>query len=74
MKSIKRNERMALKIITKKRYENNLKKILFYLIANWNKRVAEDFLNLLYSKYELLSTMPNIGKQVVYNNKTSSLQ
>jgi plasmid stabilization system protein ParE len=55
---------MALKIITKKRYQNNLKKIVSYLVTNWNKEVAENFLDLLFTKYELLSSTPNIGMQV----------
>ena len=64
---------MALKIITKKRYQNNLKKVISYLITNWNKEVAENFLRLLFEKYELLSTMPNIGVPVVSKKKIRSI-
>jgi plasmid stabilization system protein ParE len=64
---------MALKIITKKRYQNNLKKIVSYLVINWNKEVAEKFLNLLFTKYELLSTMPNIGVQILSKKNVRSI-
>jgi len=52
---------MALKIIMKKRYQNNLKKIESYLVTNWNKEVAENFLKLIFEKFELLSNMPHFG-------------
>src|ERR1035437_10443905 len=64
---------MALKIITTKRYQNNLKKIVSYLVINWNKEVAENFLNLLFTKYELLSTMPNIGVQILSKKNVRSI-
>ncbi len=64
---------MALQIITKKRYQNNLKKILSYLVLYWNKNVAEEFIDLLFKKYELLSTIPNIGVQILPSKNVRSI-
>lgn len=64
---------MALKIKTKKRYQNNLKKIISYLVIKWDKKIAENFLNLIFRKYELLANMPNIGVPVSSNKGIRSI-
>jgi plasmid stabilization system protein ParE len=52
---------MALEIVTKKRYEKNLQKLLTFLVAEWGKNVAEDFLVVLYGKIEIAANQPLIG-------------
>jgi plasmid stabilization system protein ParE len=55
---------MALEIVTKKRYEKNLQKLLTFLVAEWGKKVAEDFLIVLYDKIEIAANQPLVGINV----------
>lgn len=55
---------MALSIITKKRFENKVKKLLEYLLLNWYDDVADNFISILNRKMELLSQQPFIGSEV----------
>ena len=56
---------MALSIVTKKRFENKVKKLLEYLLLNWYDKVADDFILILNRKMELLSEHPYIGSEVI---------
>jgi len=55
---------MALRIITKKRFENKVVKLLYYLETNWSDTVAINFKILLLQKLTLLTTHPQIGAEV----------
>jgi len=55
---------MALQIVTKKRFENKVTKLLYYLETNWGDTVAINFKILLLEKLELLTTQPQIGLEV----------
>lgn len=52
---------MALQIVTKKRFINNMKKITSYLKLEWNKTVAVNFTEIVDNKIILLASQPNIG-------------
>ncbi len=56
---------MALSIVTKKRFESKVKKLLEYLLLNWYDNVADDFILILNGKMELLSEQPFIGPEVI---------
>lgn len=64
---------MALQIVTKKRHISNTQKISFYLNKNWNKKVAEEFVQLVKEKIILLSEQPNLGKATAIKNVKSVL-
>ena len=55
---------MALRIITKKRFENKVIKLLYYLETNWGDTIAINFKILLLQKLNLLTTQPLIGLEV----------
>ncbi len=55
---------MALRIITKKRYDNKIKNLLEYLLLNWNDSVAENIILKLDRTIELLSEQEKIGSKV----------
>ena len=55
---------MALRIITKKRFENKVKRLVEYLLLSWYDSVADDFILQLNQSIELLSESPNIGSKV----------
>ncbi len=55
---------MAIPIITKKRFENKVIKLLDYLTTEWNDSVAINFKKILLNKLDLLATMPTIGVEV----------
>jgi plasmid stabilization system protein ParE len=55
---------MALQIITKKRFENKVIKLLNYLETNWDDAVAINFKILLLQKLDLLAKQPEIGAEV----------
>lgn len=55
---------MALRVITKKRFETKVKKLLEYLVMNWYDEVADDFTKRLNNKIVLLSKKPFLGKPV----------
>jgi len=52
---------MAFEIIFKKRFVNNLIKVLAYLQNEWSDKVASDFLLKVDSRIEMLKNSPNIG-------------
>ena len=55
---------MAVRIITKKRFENKVIKLLNYLATEWNDSVAINFKKILLGKLDLLATEPGIGAEV----------
>ncbi len=55
---------MALRIITKKRYDNKIKNLLGYLLLNWNDSVAENVILKLDHTIQLLSKQEKIGSKV----------
>ncbi len=55
---------MALRVITKKRFQNKVRKLNEYLISNWNESVADDFVLKLISTIVLLSEQPHLGSAV----------
>ncbi len=59
---------MALRIITKKRFENKVKKLVEYLVLNWYDPVADNFIKKLYQTIELLSEKPNSGLKLKEGN------
>ncbi len=52
---------MAYQIITKKRFENKLVKLLEYLENEWGKKVADEFASKLITKLDILALQPYIG-------------
>ena len=55
---------MAFQIITKKRFEKKVTKLLVYLEKEWSDDVAINFKIILLKKLDMLSTMPTIGAEV----------
>ena len=55
---------MAIKVITKKRFENKVMKLLDYLNSEWNDSVAINFKKILLDKLNLLSNNPKLGTEV----------
>ena len=55
---------MAFQIITKKRFEKKVIKLLLYLETEWSDTVAINFKITLLRKLELLATQPQIGVEV----------
>jgi plasmid stabilization system protein ParE len=52
---------MAYQIIIKKRFTNNVQKVLVYLEKAWSHKVAADFLIKIDRRIELLSKQPYVG-------------
>ena len=52
---------MAFKIIYRKRFNNKLFKLANYLETEWNRSVADDFVNMLLYKLSTLASQPNLG-------------
>ena len=55
---------MAYTVITKKRFENSVRKLLEYLILNWQDNVAENFLLALNHAIITTSHNPLIGTEI----------
>jgi plasmid stabilization system protein ParE len=55
---------MALRIVTKKRFQNKVRKLNEYLISNWYESVADDFALKLISTIVLISEQPQVGSAV----------
>lgn len=53
---------MAYKVIYKKRFNNKLNKLLYYLEHAWGLDIANEFLNKLDRRIETLKHQPFIGK------------
>jgi len=64
---------MALRIITKKRFENKVMKLLLYLETEWSDTVAINFKVTLLEKLELLATQPKTGVEVNSLKNTRSI-
>ncbi len=64
---------MALKIVVKRRYINNLKKIVSYLNKHWGNKVADEFVSIVDNKLLLLANLPNTGTQTDLKNVRSAL-
>jgi plasmid stabilization system protein ParE len=52
---------MAYKIVIKKRFTNKVKKVLSHLETEWSHKVADEFLNKIDRRIELLSAQTYIG-------------
>ncbi len=52
---------MAYQIVYKKRFTNKLLKLLLYLEKEWNKQVADEFLQKLDKRIATLKNQPYIG-------------
>ncbi len=64
---------MAYKIIVKKRFTNKLIKLLYYLEAEWGKKVADSFVSKLEKRLDNLSKQPFTGAEFVYFNNVRSI-
>lgn len=64
---------MAFTVITKKRFENKVKNLLEYLVANWQDKVAVDFLLILYNTITVISNNPAVGSKIKNSNNIRSL-
>lgn len=53
---------MAYKIIWTKNAKEDLKDIVFYLKEEWSEEISEKFISNLFSKLEILSEFPLLGK------------
>jgi len=53
---------MSYQIISKKRFNNKLVKLLQYFEKEWNEKTAIEFLNKLDKRIETLQEHPFIGK------------
>jgi plasmid stabilization system protein ParE len=56
---------MAYEIVKKKRFYNQLFKLLSYLEENWGMKVASEFLDKIDSRFKTLEEQPFIGKPTV---------
>ena len=52
---------MAYQIIVKKRFTNNVQKVLVYLEKEWSHKVAAEFLMKIDRRIELLTKQPFVG-------------
>lgn len=52
---------MAYKIIYKKRYLNNIEKLIFYLRAEWSEVVATELIQTINIKISQISSNPYLG-------------
>jgi hypothetical protein len=52
---------MALKIVVKRRYINNIQKTTSYVNRHFGKKIADEFVLVVENKLLLLSNKPNIG-------------
>ncbi len=59
---------MAYKIVINKRFISSLSNVLIYLEKEWNKKVADDFLNKVDLKINVLQYHPYIGSLTKYKN------
>ncbi len=64
---------MALKIVTKRRYINNVQKISSWISLQLGKKVAEEFVVLVENKLKLLSKQPKVGVETEVKNIRSVL-
>lgn len=64
---------MALKIVTKRRYINNIQKISSWISLQLGKKVAEEFVLLVENKLKLLSKQPKVGVETELKNIRSIL-
>ena len=64
---------MGLKIVAKKRFLNNFKKITAYLKQDFGKSVADDFNKIVLNKLDLIAVKPNIGTNTAIKNTKSVL-
>jgi len=64
---------MALKIVTKRRYINNIQKISSWISLQLGKKVAEEFVILVENKLKLLSKLPKVGVETELKNIRSVL-
>ena len=53
---------MAYQIVTKIRFKKNVTKVPEFLESEWSYKVAEEFLNKIDKKLNILSIHPMIGK------------
>lgn len=52
---------MAYEVILNKRFSDKMLRVLDYLEAEWGKRVANEFLNTIYTRIDMLQINPFIG-------------
>lgn len=52
---------MAYEIVLNKRFSNKMLQVLDYLEPEWGKRVANEFLNTVYARLEVLRINPFLG-------------
>ncbi len=64
---------MALQVIIKKRFLKKLQETARYLKEEWNKKVAEEFVILVFYKIQLISKQPDTGKKTSLKNIRSVL-
>jgi plasmid stabilization system protein ParE len=64
---------MAYQIVLKKRFINQLYKLLLYLEENWGYAVAAEFQKNIDTHSKLLEQQPNIGKTTAKVNARSIL-
>jgi len=63
---------MAFTVVTKKRFENKVKKLLEYLVMDWQDKVAVDFLLKLNHTIDVVSNNPGVGLKIKDLNNTRS--
>ena len=59
---------MAYRIVINKKFINSLTNVLSYLETEWNKKVADDFLNRVDQRINALQHHPYIGAQTKFKN------
>lgn len=64
---------MALKIVVKRRYINNVQKTTSYISRHFGKKAASEFVLIVENKLLLLSNKPGIGVQTNLKNVRSVL-
>ena len=52
---------MAKKFIVKQRFRNHAQKVFYFLLKEWDSKVAEDFLSILQSRMEAVVENPLLG-------------
>ena len=51
-----------MKVIWSSNAEESIKKVKLYLIDNWSQKVADNFINEVGEKIEILKKFPEIGR------------
>ena len=64
---------MAYEVIWTEKARSHYQEIVNYLLGRWNKTIAEEFINAVEKKLNLLSHFPNLGKASEKNTEVRQI-